>query len=42
MNNLFKDILINIYNKMSNKKRKLDYENRSFNSDWELKYFFIN
>ncbi len=24
------------------KKRKFNYENRSFNTDWELKYFFIN
>ncbi len=27
---------------MSSKKRKFNYENRSFNTDWELKYFFIN
>jgi hypothetical protein len=27
---------------LSNKKRKLGYENRSFKTDWELKYFFIN
>jgi hypothetical protein len=27
---------------MDNKKQKLYHENRSFNSDWEIKYFFIN
>jgi hypothetical protein len=26
---------------MSTKKRKLDYENRVFNNDWENKYYFI-
>jgi len=26
---------------MTTKKRKLDYENRIFNNEWENKYYFI-